>query len=72
VLKSKHYASYVLFSYLGQDQFANKFHGSTQGGIAQNNLKSMKIPLPTIDDVIDKNQQKNLVLFFDTIFEKKK
>jgi restriction endonuclease S subunit len=44
------YLFYVLFSEIGQSQIRKLFHGATQGGITQENIKCIKIPLPPLEE----------------------
>lgn len=55
---------YVLFSDIGQKQILKFFHGSTQGGITQKDIKNITIPLPPLEIQI------KLVNYFDNLYEK--
>jgi len=63
VLENK-YLFYMLFSDVGQDQIKRLFHGATQGGITQNDVKSIQVPLPPLPE------QKRIVVYLDRIQEK--
>jgi len=63
VLENK-YLFYMLFSDVGQDQIKRLFHGATQGGITQNDVKSIQVPLPPLPE------QKQIVAYLDKIQEK--
>lgn len=44
------YLFFVLFSEIGQKQIRDLFHGAAQGGITQQNIQEILIPLPPLEE----------------------
>ncbi|MEO0135276.1 MAG: restriction endonuclease subunit S, partial [candidate division WOR-3 bacterium] len=55
---------YILFSDIGQTQILKFFHGSTQGGINQKDIKNITIPIPPLEI------QEQMVVYIKETFKK--
>jgi len=58
------YLFFVLFSKIGQEQIRILFHGATQGGITQRDIREIRIPLPPL------KEQKRIVARIEEILSR--